>query len=263
MLQNYKVFIASFNNKPEQVEWLGAEIVRDLHSADIVYFSGDKDVSPEYYDSSITDKSYVYRDIAEDKYEFDLLNQAIKLDKIIVGVKKGMHLLNVKAGGKLVYHMNHPQKHSILLYDKTRITVNSYHHQLCKPFNLPKHEYDVIGHAQSLSGFYNGGNGLNTIIKTDPSNKCMEIESLYFHDLNSVGFQYDLEELPVSSSASIFARNIIILQIRKKLWGVLQLKIPMAIIKPWEFEFGPEEEKELKDLLLNREERIKYAQTTD
>ncbi|MBR2742679.1 MAG: gamma-glutamyl-gamma-aminobutyrate hydrolase family protein [Clostridia bacterium] len=118
-------------------------------------FTGGQDVSPEHYD---TRRSPLCGEVSpeRDALEFALLREVLRLDKPVLGICRGIQLLNVFSGGTLYQDLpsEHPSevRHQMKPpYDRTahevyinedsmlcritgerRITVNSYHHQAVK-----------------------------------------------------------------------------------------------------------------------------------
>ena len=118
-------------------------------------FTGGQDVSPELYHEQVLDET-VETYPARDKMELLLLKKAMDADKPILGICRGIQLINVALGGtlyqdlptqhksKINHHQNPPydrpaHKNMILhntplfnLLQKDVIAVNSYHHQAIK-----------------------------------------------------------------------------------------------------------------------------------
>lgn len=116
--------------------------------------TGGQDINPVRYGKAISEKCGVYND-KKDELEGKLFKRAYTEDKIILGVCRGIHLINVELGGTLYQdlpsellsthevkhqmkapynrkvHNVHLEKNSSLyrLLGKEEIGVNSYHHQ--------------------------------------------------------------------------------------------------------------------------------------
>lgn len=123
-----------------------------LAMADGILFSGGEDVHPNYYREDITEKNLMISD-TRDRFEMQLAELALKSSKPILGICRGMQLLNAAAGGTLHQdlktHIGHtvpntPKEkrlHKIELVENTRLfgvygagqkEVNSFHHQAVK-----------------------------------------------------------------------------------------------------------------------------------
>jgi len=110
-------------------------------------FCGGGDIDPEYYGEENTACCDVC--IARDKFEFAMLTAALQTGKPILGICRGMQLLNVYFKGTLNQHISdHAGKdecetvfHEIDIkkggklfdiVDKSTTIVNSFHHQSVK-----------------------------------------------------------------------------------------------------------------------------------
>jgi len=65
---------------------------------------GDEDINPKFYGHDITSHKTTPND-ARDNFEFRIAKKAIKLDMPILGICRGMQLLNVAFGGTLIQHI--------------------------------------------------------------------------------------------------------------------------------------------------------------
>lgn len=148
----------------------------DGRPIDLMVFPGGEDVSLEFYcnnESMISEFSNVcYTNRQRDDIEISILNaiynKGITVNKIL-GVCRGMQLINVMADGKLFqdleyYGFSHPRIHEITHLTKSNLgflkTVNSLHHQ-----------------GVSEVGKYNpnGNRSYPIIIATDKSTRVPEI----------------------------------------------------------------------------------------
>lgn len=129
-------------------------IRRQIELVDGIVISGGIDVNPILYKEEPTkDMGYFHPDI--DEFDLIAINIGLELKKPILGICRGIQVLNVALGGSLyqdisnikdcyVKHMQHGKKyvgtHSIrveddsILYDILggELLVNSYHHQSIK-----------------------------------------------------------------------------------------------------------------------------------
>lgn len=111
-------------------------------------FSGGLDVDPSYYGEEKQFDS-VEIDAERDRFEAALFRLVLETKKPILGVCRGLQLINVMLGGTLVQHMDgHRQDapnpvptHRVTVENGTRlreilgdgeIAVNSFHHQAVK-----------------------------------------------------------------------------------------------------------------------------------
>lgn len=114
---------------------------------DAVVISGGDDISPEHYNGDI--QARVKTDTPRDRLEIDWIKNALKWQVPLLGICRGAQLINVVLGGDLHQDIRSMRKHtrnrpgllptkqvtlqsaSLLsrLTGKTRIRVNSLHHQ--------------------------------------------------------------------------------------------------------------------------------------
>ena len=110
-------------------------------------FSGGEDIDPAYYgEENIASKNICS---IRDEFEKMLFDAAIKTGKPILGICRGMQVINVFLGGSLHQHIDgHVQEesreirtHSVSVIENTllsdildskRVEVNSFHHQVIK-----------------------------------------------------------------------------------------------------------------------------------
>lgn len=120
---------------------------RYVSMIDKLILAGGQNVAPEFYGEVETIESVDYNR-ERDAFEIALVNEAIKQNKPIIGVCRGMQLVNVALGGTLNQHTpNHWQKYSStqVSHDVTikkhspldkiyglRAHVNSFHRQSLK-----------------------------------------------------------------------------------------------------------------------------------
>ena len=122
---------------------------------DGIIFTGGPDVRPSLFDEEIIPSCGAIND-ERDAFEIKLYKMAINADKSILGICRGVQVMNIAAGGniyqdiysqsgtKLVHHTLDGARafHSVRLIDErvrgkvgfsaTELTVNSYHHQSVK-----------------------------------------------------------------------------------------------------------------------------------
>lgn len=124
-----------------------------LNKIDGLIFSGGHDIHPKYYDEKIKYDN-VKPNIKRDKFEMKLLSKAIERKKPILGICRGLQLINIYFGGKLFQDIKEDkntnidhrgsvkektkQAHEVNLkdglllnriYNESKLLVNSVHHQ--------------------------------------------------------------------------------------------------------------------------------------
>lgn len=145
--ENYRGFL--MNIPGTDVVVLNEESVSELDSCDALVLTGGKDVAPELY-ADWPDET-VETDSARDGVEFKLIETAIGNRLPILGICRGLQVLNVYFGGNLVidlekyYGRNHralskteDRYHGVKLFEGSHLRqfieketgqVNSAHHQ--------------------------------------------------------------------------------------------------------------------------------------
>lgn len=188
-----KVRIAGGYGGRNDIDWLSQgsikfEIVKSVDEAQLLVLTGGADINPEIYNEKKNRKTYIneYRD----KDELADLKRAIDLKIPIIGICRGAQMICGVAGGKLVQHVvghggaNHAME---ILLGRDRgsyFTINSLHHQMMMPFNLPKSDYDLIAKSRyALSNTYE-----NTSVE-DQYDMSMEPEVIYFKKINAYAIQ--------------------------------------------------------------------------
>lgn len=127
-------------------------VLRMFEVADGILFTGGEDVHPRYYNENIEADNLGISD-RRDSFELILARHALKSNKPILGICRGMQLLNVAAGGTLYQDLktkightvpNTPKErllHDVKITENTRLheiykkdikEVNSFHHQAVK-----------------------------------------------------------------------------------------------------------------------------------
>lgn len=127
-----------------------------LEKVDGLLFSGGVDVSPMLYgEDPLKEITKISSD--RDNYEINLLNKAVSMDMPILGICRGMQLINVALEGSLYQDINAQIKNSnghspseinvdelyhsvsikidsrlFKILNKDKIFVNSFHHQCVK-----------------------------------------------------------------------------------------------------------------------------------
>lgn len=108
---------------------------------DLIVFTGGEDVNPMYYRQKPSPNCYYNSERDEREFEvFNLIKHNMIKPKKILGICRGVQLLNVGFGGTLVmdihttYGKSHPGSHPILWSEKIPLAellpvVNSLHHQ--------------------------------------------------------------------------------------------------------------------------------------
>jgi GMP synthase-like glutamine amidotransferase len=150
--------IKVYSRNIHDASWLGEiEQVSDMKDADILILPGGGDIHPSFYGEVTGRHTYCYKDT--DANQFDLANQAFENKVLMVGICRGAQLLTVFAGGKLIQHVDsHHFHHKIITSNNDIYSVNSIHHQMMFPFELPSSKFNIIAktHKAQSSTYLNG-----------------------------------------------------------------------------------------------------------
>jgi putative glutamine amidotransferase len=172
-----------------------------VEDCDALVLSGGVDVHPEFYGSNITDYPNADAfDTQRDRFEIDSLRKAYDLNLPVLGICRGLQLINVAMGGTLVQdlgtrndiHQGSPdKKHEVHVEDETMLwewigskegDVNSAHHQAIQLLgnNLRINCYSVDGMIEGIEG-------------TEPGKLLMAVQ---WHPERM--FKFRLENTPLS-----------------------------------------------------------------
>lgn len=102
--ERYVEWIKKYDNNIETINLYGLAIdsaVNIISECDGVILSGGPDVNPEYYSKS-EDSSLCEIDNYRDSLEFAIIQQSLKLNKPLLGICRGLQILNVAKNGTLI-----------------------------------------------------------------------------------------------------------------------------------------------------------------
>ena len=133
--------------------WIAGAEHSSFEEAEVVLIPGGSDWQPSLYGHSKLSSTYIYPE--SDIREMDLINEAVDAGKFIIGICKGSQGLTIRAGGWLIQHVtNHGGYHKMETHDGKILTVNSTHHQMSYPYDLPEQDYKLLGWAAERSNEY-------------------------------------------------------------------------------------------------------------
>ncbi len=144
--KNYCNAISDFGQVPVLISNYKLELIdKIICVADGILFSGGPDIHAKFFNQSLHPKVNNIN-IKRDKFEIELCKKAVKKNIPILGICRGIQIINVALGGNIFQHIsNHMQNiprdlvwHNINPICKTKIfnmsngkniKVNSLHHQ--------------------------------------------------------------------------------------------------------------------------------------
>ena len=119
------------------LEMTEADADRIVETCDGFLFTGGQDVTPELYGAK--NGLSLITSPERDKLEMLLLSKALPSDKAILGICRGLQLINVFLGGTLWQDL--PSQHP-----------SEFVHRQGKPYGVPTHKVILNGDLQTLLG---------------------------------------------------------------------------------------------------------------
>lgn len=185
------------NYKTSDLNWLDTEIdfiyfkefLEDPVKADLVYFSGGSDITPELYGEY---PRYSYSNIERDYEEMRVYMEARALSIPCLGICRGAQLLTaLQPEGKLIQDVSgHSSDHLMKLLDsEEHIYTTSCHHQMMFPFGIKEYEMLAISNPNISRYYLVGQSGkvekyITNIIKSEG-----EPEVVFYPRSRSLGIQ--------------------------------------------------------------------------
>ena len=99
-----------------------SRVTDTIATVDGLLFSGGPDISPEKYGEQIDPDAGLQLNPQLDEWELPLLRSALELDMPVLGICRGMQLINVCFGGSLIQDIDGHD-----LDDEDRKSSKSYH----------------------------------------------------------------------------------------------------------------------------------------
>lgn len=177
--------------------------VKDLYKrvkdSDCILFTGGDDVSPRLYGEGLN--STTKPNVLRDKFEMEMAKIAMSLDKMMLGVCRGLQFLHVVAGGKLIQNTSghrdgYRNFHKITDIFGNELPVNSVHHQMVLPETVPENGCKMVAWSTNpLSRMYDGPNH-SPIFTVDEIKLFKEPEICFYPKIKALGVQFHPEEMP-------------------------------------------------------------------
>lgn len=181
--------------------WAQGVATDNMEEADLVISPGGGDLDYHLYADTEHPAGWGYTPMAQDTELADL-RKAISLKKPIFGVCKGGQYGCVLSGGILVQDISHPMSHNVTTIDNRELKVNSFHHQLCYPFNLPKSDYKLLAWAENISSRHQDGNMKEMDVPVEP-------ELIYFPKTKFISAQFHPESMSENEPMLQYCRELI------------------------------------------------------
>ena len=112
----------------------------DVDICDGILFSGGEDLHPELYGKPEYVEEYGLKEIipARDRFEYEVIQRALSEKKPVLGICRGLQLINVFLGGTLVpdipavfHSTDHGKKNGLDQTHTVRVEPGSLLHQIC------------------------------------------------------------------------------------------------------------------------------------
>lgn len=164
----YEGWLKSFSPSAELIVISPSDPPGDVSLFDGLVLTGGEDVDPEFSKASPVEK-IGKRDPLRDRFEFQVLDNALRHALPILGICRGLQVMNVFFGGTLAADLQYEgyrshetghgepeNRHTVTVYEGSMLrsivgtsegVVNSYHHQAAKE----------IAHDLTVSSFADDG----------------------------------------------------------------------------------------------------------
>lgn len=198
-------------------DWIKDSVVTSFEDADIVLAPGGSDLNPVVYGHSKLSTTFV--NSKSDSEELNLLDRAIFYNKFIIGICKSAQTLTALAGGWLIQDVDHHHSHhEIETSDGKTFTVNSSHHQMCYPYDLPDEDYQLLGWAKGISSKYiiqNNKNYWEDLYGQVDGGYFKEPEVVYYPGIKGLAVQFHPEYTSAPKEANEWLNQLVIKLLKK------------------------------------------------
>jgi gamma-glutamyl-gamma-aminobutyrate hydrolase PuuD len=208
------------NPNPEYVamwKMLGYNTCNTVSKADIVQFTGGEDVSPDLYDQHKHPSTR--NNTSRDDKEIEIFEEALHLNKFMVGICRGAQFLHVMSGYPLFQDVeDHIGEHGV--YDEIHdiyCTVTSTHHQqMLMPYPYGNDVFVLLSSEMSKKAKHYMSS-LNKPTKELDLNfggvsSCVlmkDVEAVYHRSTRAMCFQPHPEFTGAKSTFEVFSRLLL------------------------------------------------------
>lgn len=172
-----------------------SEIEQMANMIDFLILTGGEDIHPQFYNEVINYDYYEYNacnpTLERDYFEIQLYSISKSLGKSILGICRGMQIINISEGGTLCQNIDTYLEHSIrkdgwIPYHSIKIKKNTILHQL-----LDIEEYTVSStHHQCIKKL-----GMNIVASAYSADGIVEAIELCSDKQKIIGFQGHIENV--------------------------------------------------------------------
>lgn len=139
-----------------EFDWINnVEATNSPEKADIIIFSGGADINPDLYGCKRHSTTHFNRD--RDTREVNCFNK-LSPNQLVVGICRGAQLATALNGGKLIQDVSgHWEGPHFITNKDIRFKIESMHHQMMYPFDMPKEDYKILyWSSKKRSEYYEG-----------------------------------------------------------------------------------------------------------
>jgi GMP synthase-like glutamine amidotransferase len=187
----------------------------DPDSIALVVFTGGSDVTPDLYGKDKHPRTYNSED--RDMEETELFGIAEAAGIPMAGICRGAQFLCVMAGGSLVQDITDHAggNHSVMARwpgepGPRQISVNSSHHQMQYPYDLPEDTYEVLARSvEPLSRHYALDDKVNISVADAGALLKSEPDVVMYHSIKALGAQYHPEWMREDTEGFLYFKALV------------------------------------------------------
>jgi len=190
-------------------KWVSdAVVVNEFKNAELLIFPGGGDINPALYGEPEGKNTWFSK--ASDERQIEVYTNNVGKTKLF-GICRGLQLLHVMAGGKLVQDIDHSH-HGLITYDGLSLPSNTLHHQQVMFEGMIEGEdYKLLAWSDITSPYHMDGRDKN--YNFGPNYKDPEV--VYYPKIGAIGIQGHPEMMSENSPTLRWLNT----QIRKYLFN--------------------------------------------